>query len=268
MKIVLWVLVIVFVCVFTLTWIFEGPCISEVFPVTVSMASSSLCLTSTPDRLRDPWIWNNILNMRSLQGHGGVILSLPWTFAKTGETYVLPMDADEIDGLRILRCSDEGPGTKLLAPLKDPSIPDDRIIMCCDDDMLYKPQTFLHLVRAIYEDPTSVHTLCQEKINGYIGFGAYKHTFLPLLQIPIPIECHTVDDNFFTAVLGSLGIPIRRTPIPGCMSLCQTCSYDLSTATSRILKDRGSLFYKEVLMSNERPKAVAKCIDAVHKNSV
>ena len=268
MKVVLWIATTLIAIFVVLTWIFHGYCIVEKNNILIVTHSSNLCLTSTPDRLVEPWIQTNILDMQRLQGHLGVILSIPWVFAKTGEPYILPDALGEAEGLRILRCDDEGPGTKVLAPLKEASIPEDRILMFCDDDVRYKPHTFLHLLRAICEEPSAVHTVCQGKVTGYLGFGGYKRTMLPILQISRPLACQTVDDDFFTSALKSLGIPIRKTYIPGCMSFCQACAYDMPTSMKRLIQDRDSLFYTEVLTTNKRSDSITKCIDALRENSV
>jgi len=262
-----WLLLLMISVILGLTWLFKGPCLLETSPFVPTLASN-LCLTTTPSRLLEPWIWSNIIAMQKLQAHGGVILSLPWTYAKTGEPYVLPENMTGAEGIRILRCADEGPATKFLGPLKEATIPDDRILMFCDDDIRYKPQTFLHLLRAIFEKPWAVHTVCEGKINGYLGFGAYKRTILPILQISLPSECKTVDDNFFTTALKTLGIPISTTSIPGCASFCQACAYDMPSSMNRMFKDRRSLLYKEVLTSNKRSHAISDCVAAVEASSV
>jgi hypothetical protein len=267
MKTLAWIIFIVIAVVLLGTWIFKGPCVLEATP-PIPTFSSYLCLTSTPSRLLEPWIWHNIVSMKNLQGHGGVVLSLPWTFAKTGEAYIIPEDEDGLEGIRILRCDDQGPGTKFLAPLKECSIPEDRILMFCDDDIRYKPHTFLHLLRAILKEPEAVHSVCEGKINGYLGFGAYKRTMLPVLQIEVPSECRTVDDNFLTTALSVLGVPLRSVSIPGCVSFCQACAYDMPASINRMLKDRGSLLYKEVLTSNKRSSAISECTSAVQAASV
>ena len=262
-----WILFVTVSVILVLAWLFKGPCLLETTPFVPTLASN-LCLTTTPSRLLEPWIWKNIVAMQKLQGHGGVVLSMPWIYAKTGEPYVLPEDLTGAEGIRILRCADEGPATKFLGPLKETSIPEDRILMFCDDDIQYKPQTFLHLLRAICEKPWEVHTVCEGKINGYLGFGAYKKTLLPILQIPLPSECKTVDDNFVTTALKTLGVPISMTSIPGCTSFCQACAHHLPSSMMRMFKDRGSLLYKEVLTSNKRSNAISECTAAVRTSSV
>jgi len=267
MNTLLWIISIVTAIILLGTWLFKGPCVLELMP-TIPTASSRLCLTSTPSRLLEPWIWNNIVSMKNLQGHGGVVLSVPWTFSKTGEAYIIPEDEEGLEGLRILRCDDQGPGTKFLAPLNEASIPEDDILMFCDDDMSYKPHTFLHLLRAILKEPEAVHCICDGKINGYLGFGAYKRTMLPVLQIEVPPECRTVDDNFLTTALSVLGVPLRSVAIPGCFSFCQACAYDMPAAVNRVLKDKGSLLYREVLTSNKRSRAISECTGAILAASV
>lgn len=263
-SLILWMLFAVFGIVFTATWILEGRYVSKNMSYMPTPAAN-LCLTSTPKRILEPWIRQNILNMQRLEGHHGVVLSLPRFFAKTGEPYVVPEELKRADQIRILECEDEGPGTKMLAPLRDSSIPEDRILVFCDDDIAYKQQTFLHLVRAIAEESTAVHTLCQDKINGYIGFGAYKSTLLPILQIAMPAACRTVDDDFFTTTLKTLGIPLRRVSLPNCSSLCQACAYDMHSMFTRMFGDKESLMYKEFLTSSKRSNAIKECVSAVQK---
>lgn len=262
-----WILFVAVLVISVLTWLFKGPCLLYTTPF-VPTSASNLCLTTTPSRLLEPWIWKNIVAMQNLQGHEGVVLSLPWIYAKTGEPYMLPEDIRGAEGISILRCADEGPATKFLGPLKEASISEDCILMFCDDDIEYKPQTFLHLLRAICERPWEVHALCEGKINGYLGFGAYKKTLLPVLQISLPSECKTVDDNFLTTALKTLGVPITMTSIPGCASFCQACAYNMPSSVARMLKDRGSLLYKEVLTSNKRSHAISECVATVQTSSV
>ena len=263
-SLILWMLFAFFGIVFVATWIMEGHCMTKKMSYMPTPAAN-LCLTSTPKRILEPWIRQNILDMQRLDGHQGVVLSLPRIFAKTGEPYVVPEELRRADQVRILECEDEGPGTKLLAPLRDSSIPEDRILVFCDDDMSYKQQTFLHLVRAIAEESTAVHTLCTRKVSGYIGFGAYKSTLRPILQTPMPAACRTVDDDYFTTLLKALGIPLRCVVLPNCSSICQACAYDMPTAVTRMFGDNESLMYKEMLTSSKRANAIKECVAAVQK---
>ena len=256
-------LVLVFAFACSATWILKGPCVPRRSLVWGPGPDARLCLTSTPARLRDPWIVENILRMTTLKGHYGVVLALPHAFARTGEPYEVPASLERAEGITLLRCEDEGPGTKLLAPLRDDTLGSGTILMVCDDDMRYKAETFLHLATAIGRDPTAVHCMCQDEIRGYMGFGSYKSTLMPLLRAGLPEVCLTVDDDAFTATCKSLGILMRKVSIPGCMSICQACAYDVPTGLKRVFSDKTSLVAEEVFTSTKRRKKATACRDAV-----
>lgn len=223
-------------------------------------ATVVLCLTSTPQRLADPWIQENILRMQTLYGFDEVVLSLPWTFKRTGEAYIVPPALAAASNLRILRCDDDGPATKLLAPLRESGIPETHIIVVADDDMEYKENAFVALIEAVQEHPMAVHTMCRKEIQGNLGFGAYKKTFLPLLSIPRPAACERVDDDFFTAAFQRLGVPLKRATVDGCLSVCRACVYDFPSATKRLLTDKTGLFWEDFLTSDRRRTNAKQCV--------
>jgi len=226
-----------------------------------------LCLTSTPARLAEPWIQQNILRMQQLEGVSGVVAALPWALKKTGEAYVVPPAFLAAPNLRVLRCEDEGPATKLLAPLGSAALAEDHILIVVDDDMQYKSDAFVDLVAAVEREPGAVHAMCQRKVLGFLGYGAYKKTFLPLLGIARPAACERVDDDFFGAALERLGVPVKRVAVEGCLSFCEACAFDLPQAARRFVTDRKSLAWEDTLATNNRRKSVKRCLEALDRDA-
>jgi hypothetical protein len=260
MRAPLWLAWMVPLVLLSLLFLFQGYLIPS-SRARVSDAIAVLCLTSTPPRLAESWIQDNILQLQNLEVLDRVVLSLPWTFKKTGEAYVVPLAFAAAPKLRILRCEDEGPATKLLSPLRNSSILDDHIIVVGDDDMKYRSEALAQLVGAIREHPTAVHTMCQKKLQGFLSFGGYKRTLLPLLSIPRPAACERVDDDFFMAALDRLGVPLRRVAVEGCLSFCEACALDFPSAATRFLTDKNSLTWEDVLTSNKRKRSVQRCLE-------
>ena len=224
---------------------------------------SFICITSTPSRLREPWIVNNILRLSQLPGHAAAVISLPYILARTGEMYEVPHVLQTAPGLIILRCDDAGPGTKLLAPLRSELLPPDAILLCCDDDMVVHSDAFQALASAVESDPAAVHCFCLDKLQGFLGFGGYKRAFLPLLDINMPDSCRTIDDDFFQASLERLGVPRRVVKLPNCLSVCQTCVFDVPQAAQRLLTDAKSLTMTEIFLSSKRRRRQKACLEAL-----
>jgi len=224
---------------------------------------SFVCLTTTPARLREPWIVENVLRLTRLPGHAGVVLSLPYVMKRTGEAYEVPEAiagrASEDPRLLLLRCEDEGPGTKLLGPLRSDRLPADSVLLVCDDDMVYDGDAFQDLARAVEADVGAVHCFCAKAVRGYIGFGACKRTLLPLLQLQMPESCFTVDDDYFDGALELLGIRKRAVRPSGCLSCCDCCVFDVAQGWRRLGSDRHSLTATEVLGSAKRREKQRAC---------
>ena len=256
----LWLVWIVPLLLLIAHFLFQGYCLPSL-PKYVSNAPVVLCLTSTPPRLAESWIQENVLQMQHLEGLDRVVVSLPWTFKKTGEAYVVPPSFTAAPKLHILRCEDEGPATKLLAPLRDTSIPDDHIIIVGDDDMQYKARAVADLVRSIEARPMAIHTMCQKKILGFLSFGAYKKTFLPLLSMSRPSSCERTDDDFFAAAFEQLGVPLHKVAVTGCLSFCEACAFDFPSAATRFFTDKNSLCWEDQVTSNKRKLSVQQCLE-------
>ena len=65
---------------------------------------------------------------------------VPYALAsRPHEAIEVPRELEEVPGLEVVRCLDEGPLTKLVGPLQDASVPDDTLLCIVDDDVAYVP---------------------------------------------------------------------------------------------------------------------------------
>ena len=94
-----------------------------------------ISLTTSPVRIR---AMRDMLMALAAQDGGvaEILLNLPYRFARTGEPYDIPDWIAAIPNLRINRCPDYGPATKLLGALECEADPD-TLIITVDDDVLY-----------------------------------------------------------------------------------------------------------------------------------
>src|SRR6185295_10461009 len=94
-----------------------------------------ISLTTSPVRIR---AMRDMLMALAAQDGGvaGILLNLPYRFARTGEPYDIPDWIAAVPNLRINRCRDYGPATKLLGALECEADPD-TLIITVDDDVLY-----------------------------------------------------------------------------------------------------------------------------------
>jgi hypothetical protein len=231
--------------------------------------NAKLCLTTTPSRLRTPWVVKNIRDLTLLNGHDGVVLSVPDVLRRTGEPYVVPEELLDVPGLEILRCQDEGPGTKLLAPLRS-NIPDSTILMICDDDTRYFCDVFYRLALSVAKAPHALHCNCLPRPVGFAGYGSTKATLLPILRLEHPDVCWTVDDDYFDAAFSLMGLEIRVVESPlGKGPMCVPFVVDVvQTGLMSPQFREGSLLREEKFLNDARLKKTQSCWLAVTKQFV
>ena len=252
-------LVGLWVTMLLLRWVWVGYYASRIWtpPRGLTQRSCYLCLTTVPGRIGS--LHGRLEALASLPCHHGLVLSVPWVYGKTGQPYVIPESLHSIPRLRVYRCDDEGPGTKALAPLRNPLLPEDCVLMFCDDDTYYRPETFALLADAIASSPVFVHSMCSPSIRGYLGFGGVKEVLLPVLSIEVPDECHTVDDTFFEEAFQRLGIQVKPVEIPGCCMDCRLCALEPLPSLRSNLLDPNGLAYEELLFSSARKRKTKAC---------
>lgn len=94
-----------------------------------------LSLTTTPVRIRK---MRDMLTALARQDDevSEILLNLPYRLARTGEPYDIPGWMATVPKLRVNRCRDYGPATKLLGALERETDPD-TLIITVDDDIMY-----------------------------------------------------------------------------------------------------------------------------------
>jgi hypothetical protein len=94
-----------------------------------------ISLTTTPVRIQST---REMLTALADQGgeFSAILLNIPYRLSRTGETYGIPEWMATMPKLRINRCTDYGPATKLLGALECESDPE-TLIVTVDDDVLY-----------------------------------------------------------------------------------------------------------------------------------
>ena len=174
-----------------------------------------MCLTTIPERLRNPWFVKNMRNLCTLNGRYRVLLTIPKTFARTGECYSIPdeiakMAADPFSKLLINNIdTDYGPITKLFGALSNDSIPDSSLLLICDDDMHYVPNFVVNMSASYGKNPSAIHTYCDHKIEGFKGFMARKSVLKPMMfDLSMPKSCFRIDDDYITLAAQKLSIPV------------------------------------------------------------
>ena len=106
-----------------------------------------------------------------------VYLNLPYVCAKTGTKYdPLPAFLSGMKKLKVQRCEDYGPLTKLLPTLeseRDPST----VIIVCDDDMLYKGHDWATgLVTTVDPVTVAAYDTREEDLHFPVAWGSSKMT--------------------------------------------------------------------------------------------
>ena len=158
-----------------------------------------ISMTTIPERLKDPWFRKNLVRTINMAKdlEATLILQVP-TKSTKGVTYNVPESVKFLQGphFKINNCGkDEGPITKILPALRDKNIHYDDIIIVCDDDIVYKNDTFDLLVTSVRKQKDAVHVMCEKTLEGYQGFAFRKPVLDGLLHIKRPPSCFRLDDD-------------------------------------------------------------------------
>lgn len=162
-----------------------------------------------------------------------VYLNLPYKCAKTGTKYdPLPPFLSTMKKLKVQRCEDYGPLTKLLPTLaaeQDPTT----VIIVCDDDMLYDGRRWAtELVEAVEPGTVASYDTWKDKtafpmgwsnddemtiLMGYKGFALQRKVFEPgYLQFFLNLSkaCKYGDDFSISYYLKAKGVKIVQVAEP------------------------------------------------------
>ena len=158
-----------------------------------------ISMTTIPERLKDPWFRKNLVRTINMTKalKATLILQIP-TKSTKGIPYNVPGSIKSLQGpyFKINNCGeDEGPITKILPALRNQNIQRDDIIIVCDDDVVYKKDTFSLLVISVLKQKDAVHVMCNNSLQGYKGFAFRKHALEGLVHIKRPPSCFRIDDD-------------------------------------------------------------------------
>jgi len=178
-----------------------------------------LTMTTTPDRIGTLKFKTYVEHLLKQKPYV-LVLNVPYTYGRTGEIYVIPDWLKAHEKVRIVRCEDTGPSTKILGGIH--TIEDEVPVISVDDDLLYKPFLIDRLLEEWIKTPdelTCFRTLEEAEWiakgdpiiipEGYSGCITSAQHMKKLLKIPQFTSCRYVDDHWLGWAYFKLGIKVR-----------------------------------------------------------
>jgi hypothetical protein len=138
-----------------------------------------ISLTTTPHRIHA--IRAMLLDLsRQDEDFAEILLNVPYRSRRTGEPYAIPDWMASIPKLRIHRCTDHGPATKLLGALERENDPD-TLIITVDDDVTYPPGMVAAYRRIARQGPGCVYCTAGFDISCPFAFAvAIRGSLVPV----------------------------------------------------------------------------------------
>lgn len=177
-----------------------------------------ITMTTIPERLTNDWFYNNLQRTISLLSENQTLLINIPRISSKNILYNIPPKIKNLQGKKFIinNCEkDEGPITKILPTLRNSKIPDESIIIVCDDDIVYKKNTFNILENCILKNPDCVSSMCNISVEGFKTFGFTKKIVKPILNINIPTSCFRVDDDVMDWYFQKMKLKIIPVPYEG-----------------------------------------------------
>ena len=149
-----------------------------------------------------------------------IFLCVPQTYRRFETPDPLPFSAAELGkSVEIIRCNDDGPGTKILGSLDHVPKEPDALLVMVDDDAAYEPHmlaTFAEAFRAKPRDASSFHVYRYRGIDvgqGNDGFAIPAHVLGGLRDFHAKFREHPylflVDDLWISFYLWMNSVPIQ-----------------------------------------------------------
>lgn len=128
----------------------------EVSPAPKDSLYIIATLTTAPDRIHliEPILQS--LTVGQSRPPNEIHLNIPHRFARTGAEYIIP-DFIKDYPVKVFRCEDEGPGTKLIPAIRRTAIDNDVWFFIVDDDVRHLPKALETLVRFAQSDPSAAY---------------------------------------------------------------------------------------------------------------
>jgi hypothetical protein len=128
---------------------------SDIFTIDQRCTNRASCadiivsLTTIPSRIN--FIAETLKSlMAQTRAPREIRLNLPTTSIREKQPYVIPQWLNELTSVKLVRCEDWGPATKLLPTVRDCEA--DQLILVVDDDRIYAPNTIEVLEAAALAD--------------------------------------------------------------------------------------------------------------------
>ena len=171
-----------------------------------------ISMTTLPERLNSDFfkkVISNILD-QSIQPTI-IILNIPYIYKRTNEKYIIPRWITNHNYIKINRCLDLGPATKILGNFQN-FLPNDTICIM-DDDIIYKEDTIKNLYLKLLQNINSIITVDKDKNNSPTGYSGYmfKKKYLKITQLDIKdllLNSFDIDDTWLGKICRNHGVKI------------------------------------------------------------
>ena len=197
-----------------------------------------ISLTTTPQRIVDlrPVLKSLVAQTFPV---AAIYLNVPYVSVRFNVTYKIPPELAEFP-IKINRCEDFGPATKLIPTLQQEKDPN-TLLITVDDEYVYPASLVEDLVRHISRWPHAAYNYAGQVVEvdeqsgelavrsadiapwdgiaavdileAFLG-AIYKRSFFGDSISDIPPRCWTTDDVWISHHLASRGIPRIRMPMP------------------------------------------------------
>ena len=128
----------------------------EVRPAPKDSLHVIATLTTAPDRIHliEPVLQS--LTSGQTRPPNEIHLNIPHRFARTGAEYIIP-DFIKNYPVKVFRCEDEGPGTKLIPTIRRTAPDNDVWFFIVDDDVRHLPKALETLVDFAQRNPRAAY---------------------------------------------------------------------------------------------------------------
>mgnify|MGYP001448132085 CR=1 FL=1 len=172
-----------------------------------------LTMTTLPNRIVSSH-FKNVINSLLIQSkyYDKIILNIPYKYKRTNEKYIIPKWIKNNKKIKIIRCEDNGPATKILGLINN--VEENSILIIVDDDIIYDKNIVKNLIKNYNGNNIVTHELINRKyFKEPMGFASYlvPYKFIKNINnIKIPKDCFYIDDTFFGWYYSTLNINITK----------------------------------------------------------
>lgn len=181
-------------------------------------------LTTSPERiiLLEPVL--KALTSGQTRPPDEIHLNIPHRFARTGAEYTIP-DFIKNYPVKVFRCEDEGPGTKLIPTIRRTAPNESVWYFVVDDDVRHLPKSLETLIGFIQKDPKAAYCYADNYLYrkwcppsgdvdilcGFAGFIVHRSFFADdfegyLIKVMANKSCRFQDDVYFSNYLALHGV--------------------------------------------------------------